>query len=216
MHVITEQLKSHYEATFLKYGATSAGMDWGPDEERARVRQAKMLEVLNTPDGKFEDSFSILDVGCGYGALVDCIEKNKLTCDYLGIDVVPSAIECAREIHREGTFFLGDFLDAEIPHVDFAVCNGILTQKLDASFKAMNVFSQNIIKKMFSVCDKGIAFNLMNTHVNHLSDNLYYRNPSEILSWCMSELSPRVRLDCAYMLPFEYTVFVYKEYSDAV
>ena len=50
----------------------------------------------------------------------------------------------------------------------------------------------------------------MTTHVNYQADNLYYRNPAELLAWCMSELTPRVRLDHAYPL-WEYTLYLHRD-----
>jgi hypothetical protein len=74
----------------------------------------------------------------------------------------------------------------------------------------MDVFLRCLVAKMFGQCRIGIAFNVMTTHVNFMAPNLYYRNPSELLAWCMTELTTKIKMDHAYPL-FEYTLYLYKE-----
>ena len=93
---------------------------------------------------------------------------------------------------------------------DYVVCNGIMTQKLKASNIDMDKFSNLLIKKMWSLCNVGIAFNVMSTHVNHQVENLYYRNSIELLGWCTSELTSKFKIDASYKLWYEYTVYLYR------
>lgn len=210
MYSISQNLKDHYRKTFLKHGASSEGVDWGPDPSKALIRNSKMLEVLR-PVGQNERRPSLLDVGCGYGALAELIKLNKIDVDYYGLEIVPEMVKFAKKKHPEAKFFEGDFLEFSGGNFNYVVCNGILTQKLFASNSEMKRYSQSMIKRMFDFCDDGIVFNMMSTHVNYQSENLYYQNPVEMLAWCISELSPQVKLDCTYELWFEYSLFVYKD-----
>lgn len=106
-------------------------------------------------------------------------------------------------------FICSDFLNYNfMDNYDYIICNGILTQKLEATNIEMDNYALELIKKMFKLCKKGIAFNLMTTKVNYFSNNLYYKSPVEILSFCMNELSSNIRIDHSYL--YEYTVYVYK------
>jgi 2-polyprenyl-3-methyl-5-hydroxy-6-metoxy-1,4-benzoquinol methylase len=89
------------------------------------------------------------------------------------------------------------------------VCNGILTQKLTTSIREMDVYAQAMIKRMFELCRRGIAFNLMTNKVNFTVENLYYRSPVELLAYCLADITDRVRLDHSYKL-YEYTVYLYR------
>jgi SAM-dependent methyltransferase len=202
---ISEILRDHYRKTYAEHGPTSKGVDWGEKEWAALLRQAKMLEVIKAPG-----EYSILDVGCGYGGLADLIEVKKLNIKYTGIDLVEEMIIEGARRHPHHKFVCGDILDLEIGKYDFVICNGILTQKLSASILEMNEFTHKLIKKLFHVSKCGVAFNIMSTYVNYQKDNLYYRNPAELLAWCMSELTPHVKLDSAYDLWYEYTVYLYR------
>jgi hypothetical protein len=119
-------------------------------------------------------------------------------------------IEWAAANSLAGKFVHGDVLEHEFEgQFDYVVCNGILTQKLDVSGLQMDLFAARLIRRMFALCGIGAAFNVMTTKVNYYSNNLYYRNPAELLAWCMSEVSPHVRLDHSYPL-YEYTVYLYR------
>jgi SAM-dependent methyltransferase len=204
---VTQLLHDHYRTTFLAHGATSAGVDWGPREDAARLRQDMMLAVsAGCPAGG-----TLLDVGCGYGALADRIDELGLDLEYTGIDVVAEMVAEGRKRHPHRRFLHGDFLTAEgLGSFDYVVCNGILTQKLTATTRDMNAHAQRLIAALFAACRRGCGFNVMTTHVNYQVDNLYYRNPAELLAWCMSELTSRVRLDHAYPL-YEYTIYLHRD-----
>lgn len=203
-HSVCNILRDHYKKTFLKHGSTSKGVDWGDKEWAAELRQNKMLEVV-----RGNEPACILDVGCGYGALADLIKQKELNHTYSGVDVVEEMIVEASSRHPEANFFCGDFLSLDMGKFDYAVCNGILTQKGSASNMEMNRFAQKLIKKMFNSAEIGIAFNVMSTHVNFQKDNLFYKNPTELIAWCMSELTPHLVLDSAYELWYEYTVYLF-------
>lgn len=204
---VTQLLHDHYRTTFLAHGASPQGVDWGPREEAARLRHDAMLAVA---DG-FPGGGTLLDVGCGYGALADRIDDLALALDYTGIDVVGEMVAEGRRRHPQRRFLHGDFLETDGQGTfDYVVCNGILTQKLTASTLDMNAHARRLITSLFAACRRGCAFNVMTTHVNYQADNLYYRNPAELLAWCMSELTSGVRLNHAYQL-YEYTLYLYRD-----
>jgi len=210
MDPISKELQRHYSETFSLHGPTSMGVDWGSDEPSMLLRYKKMLAIF---DGSLSSKPSILDVGCGFGGLLEFSKKNDIDLDYTGVDVVANMIEWASINLNCGKFIHGDIIDYRFNcKFDYVVCNGILTQKMSVSSIDMDLFSAKLIKKMYSLCRRGIAFNIMTTKVNYFSNNLYYRNPSEIFSWCISEITPHIVIDHAYPL-YEYTVYLYREPS---
>lgn len=207
MNHISKLLRDHYRQTFLTHGATVKGVDWGDKTWAAELRQLKMLQVI---DQQSVGKKSLLDVGCGYGDLATIIRRENIDIEYAGIDIVPEMVLVAQENHPQSHFTCGDVLESSLGPYDYVVCNGILTQKTTATTLEMNHYAQQLIRRLFEMCRIGAAFNLMTTYVNFQRDNLYYRNPAEILAWCMSELTPHARIDCAYELWYEYTVYLYK------
>lgn len=208
MNDVSDRLREHYETAFEKFGPTSEGVDWGSDPQRVAIRYDRMLDVLSR---RASGPQRLLDVGCGYGGLLSHAIQREISVDYTGIDVAENMIEWARANHSQGKFLCADIINAEdIGTFDFAVCNGILTQKLGVPGLDMDRFAHDLIRRMFEISTAGIAFNVMTTKVNYFSNNLYYRNPIELLGWCMSEVTPHVRLDHSYPL-YEYTLYLYRE-----
>ena len=208
MDLISKALGQHYSKRFSLHGPCAEGADWGTDESRLLLRYDKMLRVT---DCGVTNKPSLLDVGCGYGGFqLYAISKN-IDLDYSGIDVAGNMIEWARANIPSGNFIHGDVLDHQFDgQFDYVVCNGILTQKLETAGLLMDQFAAQLIRQMFSLCTIGMAFNVMTTKVNYYSNNLYYRNPAELLSWCLSEISPHIRLDHSYPL-YEYTIYLYRK-----
>lgn len=203
-------LKEHYSNKFRQYGAQPKGVDWGPDPSDHCLRLDRMLAV--TELGRQPHArHSILDVGCGYGSLLDLMKQRSLDFSYTGIDLCEEMIETARTKHPAEEWIVDNILNMdESRRFDYVVCNGLLTQKLQAKISTMDRFLVTLVTKMFDLCNIGVAFNVMSTHVNHTVENLYYRNPAELIAWCMSQLTPRIRLDHAYPL-FEYTIYLYRQ-----
>jgi SAM-dependent methyltransferase len=207
MNPISKTLGRHYSGKFSVHGPSPEGVDWGPDEAKMFLRYDKMLGVVNFAAG---NRASLLDVGCGYGGLQQYAIRKDIDLDYTGIDVAANMIEWAGANLPSGNFVHGDILDQNFDRAfDYVVCNGILTQRLEATGLEMDQFANQVIRKMFSLCTIGMAFNVMTTKVNYHSSNLYYRNPAELLSWCLNEITPHLKLDHSYPL-YEYTIYLYR------
>jgi dTDP-4-amino-4,6-dideoxygalactose transaminase len=220
MDNLTQLLQAHHGRTFDHHGPTPAGVD-GVDDGWLLFHYSKMLAVLK---GDFEipgAKPSLLDVGCGWGGLLGYCQSNEIAVDYTGIDVVEKMITYARQHFPDGTFIHGDVLDLDGHGLyDYAVCNGIFTQKLTATIPEMERFSNRVMRRMFDISRYGIAFNMMSTRVNFMAERMYYRSPVELLSYCLTELSPRVTLDHGYSSLgrpsgnlYDYAVCVFKNGS---
>jgi len=208
MDSISKALGRYYSEKFSLHGPSPEGVDWGSDQAMMFLRYDKMLSVADYVAG---NKPSLLDVGCGYGGLREYAISKHIDLDYTGIDVAGNMIEWAMVNMSSGNFTHGDILDYRFDRdFDYVVCNGILTQKLETAGLQMDQFAAQLIRRMFSLCKIGIAFNVMTTKVNYYSNNLYYRNPAELFSWCLSEISPHIRLDHSYPL-YEYTIYLYRK-----
>ena len=127
MDNVSKILRDHYEKAFLQYGANSKGVDWGENEERQHLRYDNMLSVIGNIN---TEAPSILDIGCGYGGLLDYANRKGVALHYTGIDIVKNMILWARDAFPNATFIVGDIFETNIEnHFDYVVCNGILTLK---------------------------------------------------------------------------------------
>jgi len=217
MDNITNLLKNYHKTVFAKHGATAKGVDWN-EESEVLLRYDKMLKVLSMDFYDGPDRPTLLDVGCGWGGLAKHAREAGAPFVISGVDVVEEMISYARENFPDATFYTADVFTMEEYEVyDFVVCNAILTQKHDVSIPEMERFAKRLVKKMFSLCRYGIAFNMMSTRVNYTVGNLFYQNPVELFSWLLSEISSRVILDHGYSSLesgkgkyYDFTAYVYK------
>jgi SAM-dependent methyltransferase len=203
MSKISQALAAHYRTTLAEHGPTARGVDWR-DDETANIRHAQMLKLILPSDRPF----SVLDVGCGYGAFADTLLEAYPNARYHGIDLVEEMVAAGRARHPKQQFSLGDFAEMDLGRFDYIVCNGIFTQKLDASALEMETYFKQMVKKLFTSATIGCAFNLMSTRVNFFAPNLFYRHPAEVMTHCLSDLTNKVRIDHSYGL-YEYTVYLY-------
>ncbi len=202
---ISTKMKVHYSQTFQEHGPNARGVDWGKEED-VHLRYGKMLAVSRYSE---DDSYTLLDVGCGYGGLLQYAREHGKAIQYTGIDLCESMIEFGREKFSHATFLCQDIMEYQTEkQFDYVVCNGILTQKLTASILDMDYFARQLIRKMYHLSKKGIAFNVMTNKVNFMVSNLYYKSPVEMVNFCMEEVSTKIILDHAYPL-YEYTIYLY-------
>src|SRR6266545_7654866 len=87
-----DQVKSYFDKHIKEHGASPRGSDWNSDASQT-IRFDQILKVIDTL------SFSLLDWGCGYGALSDYLALKGFETDYYGFDILESAIDTARQTH---------------------------------------------------------------------------------------------------------------------
>ncbi|WP_432662697.1 methyltransferase domain-containing protein [Wukongibacter baidiensis] len=209
MNKITKEFMEHFTNKFQHHGPTPKGVDWGDNEETVLLRYSKMLSVKDS----YNEPITLLDVGCGYGGLYEYAKEKGITLKYTGIDVSLPMIQYAQDKYKDTediTFICKDIFDFDTDKkFDYIVCNGILTQKLSASIIEMDTYAHSLIKKMYELCNIGIAFNLLTTKVHYMVSHSYYRNPVELFAYCLNEFTNKIKIDHSYLL-YEYTMYLYK------
>ncbi len=208
MDKLNDEFERYYAKCFADHGAVARGVDWH-DAESIAFHYDKLFEVVEPEfSGK---RISVLDVGCGYGGLLDRAQELGLDVDYTGLDLVAESIAFGRARHSQAVFHRGDLFAFDPQRrFDYVLANGLLTEKLDASLKDFGHFARAAIRRMFELADRGIAFNMMTSAVNYYASNLFYQNPGDIISFCMAELSTKWRIDHSYRY-YDFTMYVYRE-----
>lgn len=193
---------AHYETRLREHGPTARGMDW-KDERSQRLR----FEVL--VDGLELAGRSLHDVGCGSGALHAYLRQRGLELDYRGSDLSEQMILAARTRHPGVRFERLDLLADEVAPADVLVTSGLFHVKLAASDAAWGELVRAMLRRMFALCRRSLAFNLMSDQVDFRVPELYYSSPAETLAFCQRALARHVRLRHDYPL-HEYTVHVHR------
>ena len=201
--VLREQSRRYYEAKLREHGPSPRGVDWNSKEsQEVRFRQLARL---------FEDDAdaTVLDYGCGFGALAAYLRTRGHRGGYAGFDVSPQMIETA-------TRFLENQPDcrltadrATVPSADYVVGSGLFNVRMDATDTAWREYIVSGLDDMRRLSVRGFGFNVLTIHSDpeRRRDYLYYADPFEWFEHCRRNYSRQVALLHDYGL-FEFTVLV--------
>ncbi|MFO1258965.1 MAG: class I SAM-dependent methyltransferase [Gammaproteobacteria bacterium] len=194
MHPINKNNRIYY-ASAKAYPNDYRGVKWSSEESQF-LRFKVLCEVSNHI---FKSN--ILDVGCGFGHLVDYLVKNQFEGSYKGIDIVDQMIMVAKKRHPSFHFETNDLDSIHPENHDYILASGIFTF---SDWENMRIH----IQQLFSFCRKGIAFNTLRLSNRLREEELFYADPLETLTFCKS-ITPHAILRQDYMLE-DFTVYMHK------
>lgn len=202
---ILNSVREYFEEKISTFGANHLGVGWNSTESQL-LRFEQFFHLFGN-----EQQFSLNDIGCGYGHLLDYLNARKIDVDYLGIDVSESMIEKARQLHEKNAncSFLVDTQTRRV--ADYSVASGIFNVKMEIPSDAWASYVIETIASMDRSCSKGFAFNVLTMYsdADKMRDNLYYADPSFLFDLCKTKYSKNVALLHDYKL-YEFTLIVRK------
>ena len=183
-------LESNYNA-FKDLPSEYQKVGWGSQEN-----QFLRFSILSSISESFFHS-KILDYGCGLGGFYEFIQGKNFTGKYLGYDILSEMLEKCL-LKYPGINFKSDYDDF---NPDIIIASGIFT------FSSEDYMKKEIAK-MFSIANKGIAFNSLSDWSPNKENNEFYADPIKTLEFC-STLTSKVVLRHDY-LPHDFTIYMYK------
>lgn len=211
MDFIYTELVEHYENCLNRYGNTPQGVDW-PNDADLKKRHNIMLDVISPNDlGK---KINIIDLGCGYGSFYQHIQLTKQAnqINYLGLDASHLMIQSAASLNPTTQFERIDILNESTDHLeaDYVIMNGLFTEKRNLTWHQMHSFLLKMIEKAFSIAKKGIAFNVMQYHVDWSNPQLFHCSYDLLAEAIIASCSRHFKFRTDYGL-YEYTAYVYHQ-----
>jgi len=202
---IRERVADYYGEKVRQHGETAHGVDWNSTESQ-RTRFDQLLGIVAS--GATE--YSLLDYGCGYGAIIDVLAERGQPFRYLGYDVSEEMILRARRLHP-GDQCQFTTKEDELETSDYVVASGILNVRVEASKADWKEYVLEILDDLHRLSLKGFAFNALTSYSDpeHMRDDLFYTDPSWVFDHCMRTYSGQVALLHDYGL-YEFTVLVRK------
>lgn len=196
---------TYYSEKIQQYGAVPLGVDWScvPTQEMRFVQLLKLCD--------FSSDFSLNDVGCGYGALLQYMNRRRLRSrvDYLGTDLSQDMIAAATERWRSQR--LAEFSVAcNTPRVaDYSVASGTFNVKLQASDEAWELLVGDSLECLHRMSRRGFAVNFLCPPMRAESriPELYYAESERWASHCEERFGVDVEVLSGYGLK-EYTLLV--------
>lgn len=199
-------LVRHYDECLARHGPTPLGADW-PNGADLATRFGVMLDLL----GDVEQKPVLLDLGCGPGLLLDYLAATGAieNVDYRGIDLSPTMVAAARARWPQHDFSCRDIVAAPLPEhsVDIVIINGVLTERVSVSVESMSELACSLVSVAFRAARVGIAFNVMNAHVDWQRNDLFHWPFDTLADFLKREVSAQYAFRADYGL-YEYTCFV--------
>ena len=202
MSLTTEErgaIVSLYESRFAELGADVRSLGWR-DATDQRIRFDVLCDIGDLTGA------SVCDIGCGLGDLYPYLRERFGSVRYVGVDICPSFVRVAAERHPDCRFVCADILpDPFTERFDYFLLSGALNYKV-----ADNVaLSRAMLRKMWSLADRGVAVNFLTSYVNFVRPHNYHHSPEETFAFGRS-LTPWVALRHDYPL-WEFTLHLLRE-----
>jgi SAM-dependent methyltransferase len=150
-----------------------------------------------------ESGDSVLDVGCGFADFKGWFERQGGQLDYTGIDLSPDLLDKAKQRHSDATLHEGDLFDMAFDDqsFDWVILSGALNENLFDD----GVYAYRVIERMYTLCRKGVAFNLLDARSLQAHD-LQSHDPDTVLNRCL-DLTPDALLVDGY-LKNDFTIYL--------
>jgi len=202
---VLDAANRYYSEKLRTYGPTPKGVDWnGAESQNRRFEQLVSL---------FREcrSFSLNDIGCGYGALLEFLASRGHDIDYRGYDISNDMVQTARSRHparRNAVFSRGSRPNEA---ADYSVASGIFNVKAGANDADWLQYMHGALDEMNRFSIRGFAFNCLSTYsdADRRRADLYYADPRHLFHRCMTRYARNVGLLHDYGL-HEFTILVRK------
>ena len=196
----------YYSDKLAVHGDTPQGVDWNGEAGQV-LRFEQLARVVRRTD-----AFSVNDLGCGYGALLEYLTARFGRVEYSGCDISADMVESAQRRYQ-GIPTARFFTAAEPPDVaDYSVASGILNVRQQYSHDEWREYVDYIVQVLDRSSRHGFAFNCLTSYSDEHRKraDLYYEDPCRMFDLCKRKYSRDVALLHDYGL-YEFTVVVRKE-----
>lgn len=202
---LLSKVASYYTDKFAHYGETPRGVDWNGEESQT-LRFQQLCKIIVKPE-----AFSLNDLGCGYGALFDFLNKHYLSFSYLGVDLSAELIRAAMQRYKN--FSQARFIASAEPDclADYTVASGIFNVRLDHPESQWRKHLEDTLEVLHRNSRLGFAFNCLTSYSDKekMQEYLYYADPCLLFDLCKRRYSRQVALLHDYGL-YEFTILVRK------
>ena len=205
MNSIKSQVNQYYTSKIEEFGLTPKGVDWNSVD--SQVLRFKVLSKILVCD---KNKFSVLDFGCGYGAMLEYLNERFEEMEYIGYDISEKMIEVAKAKYSDVKNVSWILEEPKLKN-DFVVASGIFNVKFENNNDLWLEYIIETLHKINELATSGFSFNLLTKYsdAEYMKDNLYYADPLYFFDYCKTHFSKKVALLHDYDL-YEFTILVTK------
>jgi len=202
-----ETYKDYFNNKVELYGATPSAVDYnGVEAQWVRFEQLTKVIDPSAP-------FTIIDYGCGYGALLDFLQNKNWQFEYCGFDMLENMVRVGREAHAGilNTHF--EHSEHKLETVDYLIACSIFNNKFEAEENEWQDRVLQTLWQMNTLCSKGFSFDILTKYSDEermaQRPDLFFADPLFFFDYCKRNFSRNVRLLHDYDL-YDFTILVRK------
>jgi len=191
-----------YKDALMKYGHSPKSLFILKNNQN--IRFESMLNHI-----KKDESFSLLDYGCGLGDLKRYLNNRFGSFKYTGVDIVEDFILHNKKIDTESEYFLIDSVYDIKNEYDHIIIVGVFNMLYDKLEKHKNIVFESL-EHLFNKSRKSLIVNFLSPYVDYIQKGAYHQDDIELMNFVRRKLSRRFFLDHSFM-PYEYSITIFKE-----
>lgn len=200
--------RDYFNEKIATYGATPKGVDYNGAAAQ-EIRFEQLVKVVET-----SSPFSVIDFGCGYGAMLEFLVRKGWTFDYFGYDMLEKMVAAGREAHQGTDRVRFTHVIDELPVCDYLLAGSIFNNKFGASSDDWQAMVLDTLKQMNAKCVKGFSFDVLTNYsdADRMAQrpDLYFADPLTLFDFCKRNFSRNVALLHDYGL-YDFTIIVRKD-----
>ncbi len=204
-HHILSSVDNYYSGKIKAFGPCPRGVDWNSSESQM-LRFDRLLSLCD-----LSRPFSIIDYGCGYGALADFLIARAAGFQYCGFDISRAMINEAEKINRGADKCAFTCDKSLLTASEYAVASGIFNVRLQTHDQEWQSYMSATLDELAALTSRGFAFNALTVYSDkdRMRPDLYYADPLFWFDHCKRNYSRFVALLHDYPL-YEFTIIVRK------
>jgi len=200
-----EKIKNLYDTNIKTFGLDSKSVGW-----KSFDSQLLRFDLLTKAFQPFDHGLIINDLGCGYGAMFEYLNKSLSSnlVKYYGYDISENMLVKAKQYtHDNRAVFIKNSIVTE--EADLTFVSGTFNVKYDHSENEWCDYIKNTLLQISNKSRVGFSFNLLSSYVDWKAPDLFYGDPLFFFDFCKKNLSKKVNIFHDYPL-YEWTISVLK------
>jgi SAM-dependent methyltransferase len=208
MSIISQDILQYYQERKKNFGLTAQGVGY----KNLQAQDVTFTQLTHLIEE--QESFSVNDIGCGFGNLLDFMVSRFHNFQYRGYDVLPEMIEASQQLHQAKPFASFHHIDGnqDLISADYSIGAGIFNLKFSTPEHEWLSYILKTIDALNRYSVKGFAFNILTKYSDKefmKPQELYYADPLFFFDYCKRNYSRDIALLHDYTL-YEFTIIVRK------
>ena len=204
-----ETYRDYFNKKVDLYGATPGAADYnGAEAQLTRFEQ--LTNVINP-----SAPFTIIDYGCGYGALLDFLLNKNWQFEYYGFDMLKKMVSVGRESHEGILNAHFEHSEDELEKADYLIACSIFNNKFEAKESEWQEMVLQTLRRMDGLSTKGFAFDMLTKYSDAermaQRPDLFFGDPTFFFDYCKRNFSRNVALLHDYEL-YDFSILVRKDF----